>query len=144
MITALTVVYLACFQLCAIPAIIRIVRRRSSGDLSLVREGLLLCGITAQFSVMLLTGVRWQVWVSPLASLINVVVLTAGTGHKRVSASRDLLIVGAYPATGSYDEPKPADIDHAKALAAITRVPAPAQDPVYGKRGPLVELWRRA
>jgi uncharacterized protein YjlB len=74
----------------------------------------------------------------------DVVVLPAGTGHKRLSASRDLLIVGAYPATGSYDEPKPADIDHAKALAAIARVPAPAQDPVYGKRGPLVELWRRA
>lgn len=74
----------------------------------------------------------------------DVVVLPAGTGHKRLSASRDLLIVGAYPATGSYDEPKPKDIDHAKALAAIARVPAPAQDPVYGKRGPLVELWRRA
>ena len=74
----------------------------------------------------------------------DVVVLPAGTGHKRLSGSRGLLIVGAYPATGSYDEPKPNDIDHAKAVAAIARVPAPAQDPVYGKRGPLVELWRRA
>jgi uncharacterized protein YjlB len=74
----------------------------------------------------------------------DVVMLPAGTGHKRLSASRDLLIVGAYPATGSYDEPKPNDIDHAKAVAAIARVPAPAQDPVYGKRGPLVELWRRS
>jgi uncharacterized protein YjlB len=74
----------------------------------------------------------------------DVVVLPAGTGHKRLSASRDLLIVGAYPATGSYDEPKPSEVDHAKAVAAIARVPAPAQDPVYGKRGPLVELWRRA
>ena len=66
----------------------------------------------------------------------DVVVLPAGTGHKRLSASRDLLIVGAYPAAGSYD------IDHAKAVSAISRVRPPAQDPVYGKRGPLVELWR--
>jgi uncharacterized protein YjlB len=73
----------------------------------------------------------------------DVVVLPAGTGHKRLSASRDLLIVGAYPEAGSYDEPKPNDVDHAKAVAAIARVPAPAQDPVYGKRGPLVDLWRR-
>jgi uncharacterized protein YjlB len=73
----------------------------------------------------------------------DVVVLPAGTGHKRLSASRDLLIVGAYPRTGSYDEPKPADIDYAKAVAAIARVPMPEQDPVYGKRGPVVELWRR-
>jgi len=72
----------------------------------------------------------------------DVVILPAGTGRKRLSASRDLLIVGAYPATGSYDEPKPKDVDHAKAVAAIARVRPPAQDPVYGKRGPLVELWR--
>jgi uncharacterized protein YjlB len=72
----------------------------------------------------------------------DVVVLPAGTGHKRLSASRDLLIVGAYPRAGSYDEPRPDDVDHEKAVAAIARVPAPAQDPVYGKRGPLVELWR--
>lgn len=72
----------------------------------------------------------------------DVVVLPAGTGHKRLSATRDLLIVGAYPPKGSYDEPRPKDVDHAKAVAAIARVPAPTQDPVYGKRGPLVELWR--
>ena len=74
----------------------------------------------------------------------DVVVLPAGTGHRRLGFSRDLLVVGAYPATGSYDEPKPADVTHAKAVAAIARVRAPAQDPVYGKKGPLVQLWRRA
>ena len=61
---------------------------------------------------------------------------------RRLGSSRDLLVVGAYPATGSYDEPKPADVPHAKAVAAIARVRAPAQDPVYGKQGPLVQLWR--
>jgi len=74
----------------------------------------------------------------------DVVILPAGTGHRRLSASRDLLVVGAYPAAGSYDEPKPADIPHAKAVAAIARVRVPAEDPVYGKKGALVQLWRRA
>ena len=74
----------------------------------------------------------------------DVVILPAGTGHRRLGSSRDLLVVGAYPPTGTYDEPKLADVSHAKAVLAIARVRPPAQDPVYGKRGPLVQLWRGA
>ena len=74
----------------------------------------------------------------------DVAILPAGTGHRRLGASRDLLVVGAYPAAGSYDEPKPKDITHAKAVAAIARVKPPLEDPVYGKKGALVQLWRRA
>ena len=71
----LTVVYLAAFQACAWPGIVRIVRRRSSRDLSIWREVLLLIGVTAQFGVMQLTGARWQVWVSPLCSGVSVLTL---------------------------------------------------------------------
>ena len=72
----------------------------------------------------------------------DVVILPAGTGHMRVSKSPDLLVVGAYPAGGRYDEPGPADIAHEKAVRRIARVGIPAQDPVYGKRGPLRRLWK--
>jgi uncharacterized protein YjlB len=72
----------------------------------------------------------------------DVVVLPAGTGHRRVSASGDLLVVGAYPRRSSVDQQRPGHIDHAKALAAIAAVPVPEMDPVHGKAGPLVELWK--
>jgi uncharacterized protein YjlB len=72
----------------------------------------------------------------------DVVVLPAGTGHKRLSGSRDLLVVGAYPVGGTYDEPKPSDVNHAEAVSAIAKVKLPAKDPVYGRSGPLKSLWR--
>lgn len=75
----------------------------------------------------------------------DVVVLPAGTGHRRLAASRDLLVVGAYPrSVGAYDQPNPDEIDPAQARAAIAKVRRPARDPVYGKDGPLLKEWRRA
>ena len=75
MTTLLAFTYLACFQLCAIPSVVRIVRRGSSQDLSVWREVLLICGASTQLVVMTRTGAAWQVWVSPVATLINVSVL---------------------------------------------------------------------
>jgi uncharacterized protein YjlB len=73
----------------------------------------------------------------------DVAVLPAGTGHRRIRASRDLLVVGAYPAGGSYDEPRPEETDHARALASIAKVKLPRHDPVYGAEGALGRLWTR-
>ena len=60
-----------------------------------------------------------------------------------MTASDDLLVVGAYSAGGRYDEPRPEEIDYVDALTAIAWVKLPRQDPVYGSAGPLVELWRK-
>jgi len=72
----------------------------------------------------------------------DVAVLPAGCGHRRVSASRDLLVVGAYPAGNDSAQQRPGSIDHAAALASIARTPLPQRDPVYGSDGPLVRLWK--
>lgn len=72
----------------------------------------------------------------------DVVVLPAGTGHRRLSASPDLLVVGAYPAGSDYGQHRPGQIDLHQAQAPIARVPLPDQDPVYGEKGPLIEAWR--
>ena len=74
----------------------------------------------------------------------DVVVLPAGTGHRRISASDDLLVVGAYARGGDYDEARTGEVDLGTARARISKVPLPAQDPVYGKDGPLADAWRAA
>jgi uncharacterized protein YjlB len=72
----------------------------------------------------------------------DVVILPVGTGHRRRrAASHDLLVVGAYPPGGKYDEPKPSDVDPGKAVLAIAKVRLPNKDPVFGETGPLTRIW---
>jgi uncharacterized protein YjlB len=72
----------------------------------------------------------------------DVVILPAGTGHQCLNHSPDLLVIGAYPPSGKYDLCRGSKSEHAKALASIPKVPAPATDPVFGAKGPLLALWR--
>jgi uncharacterized protein YjlB len=73
----------------------------------------------------------------------DVAVLPAGTGHFRREASRDFLVIGAYP-------PDQVHVDlcrgpaSAAMLAQIAGVSWPNSDPVSGAGGPLPELWRTA
>jgi len=73
----------------------------------------------------------------------DVAVLPAGTGHQGLWASPDLLVIGAYPKVGRYDLCRGSKAEYARALESIPLVPPPDRDPVYGKNGPLVDLWRR-
>jgi uncharacterized protein YjlB len=75
----------------------------------------------------------------------DVVVIPAGVAHQRLSASADLLVVGAYPEGQSADLCR-ADrpLDAAATAAAVAGVPLPAQDPVLGPDGPLVQHWHAA
>jgi uncharacterized protein YjlB len=70
----------------------------------------------------------------------DVVLLPAGTGHFRRSASRDFLVVGAYPPGQVADLLRAAATP--RVLAAIAEVPIPATDPVHGPGGPLGDHWR--
>ena len=69
----------------------------------------------------------------------DVVVLPAGTGHKRLEASSDFLVVGSYPAgTQDYDIcGEGSDISSA-AQQRIANVALPDMDPVTGRNG----VWR--
>jgi uncharacterized protein YjlB len=69
----------------------------------------------------------------------DVAILPAGTGHHCLAASDDILVVGAYPPSGTYDSGSAAE--HARALERIPKVRRPRKDPVYGADGPPPELW---
>jgi len=71
----------------------------------------------------------------------DVVVLPAGIGHKRLDASADLLVVGAYPRNCRFDQKQPGQMDHEAACAAVRAAPLPEMDPLDGSGGPLMELW---
>jgi uncharacterized protein YjlB len=74
----------------------------------------------------------------------DVVILPAGTGHQKLFASDDFLVVGGYPPEGTYDlcrGDNPAERD--KALQTIPHVPLPQSDPVLGTSGGLTDLWIR-
>lgn len=68
----------------------------------------------------------------------DVVVVPAGVGHCGLTASGDLVIVGAYPA-GTRDTAASKGI--AGAAAMVAAVAMPAADPVIGSDGPLLALW---
>ncbi len=71
----------------------------------------------------------------------DVVVIPAGVGHQNLGASPDLIVVGAYPDGQSWDLCYGKSGERPRVLANIARVPLPASDPVYGKRGPLLAHW---
>ncbi|MCB0065005.1 MAG: cupin domain-containing protein [Caldilineaceae bacterium] len=72
----------------------------------------------------------------------DVALLPAGTGHKRLSPSGDLLVVGAYPPGQHPDLCRGGSTERPRVLTAIQQVAPPAQDPVYGNSGPLFSDWR--
>jgi uncharacterized protein YjlB len=72
----------------------------------------------------------------------DIAVLPAGTGHRRLSAAGDLLVIGAYPPGQRWDLLRGTPGERPDALGNIQGVPLPKSDPVFGRDGPLTRLWR--
>ena len=71
----------------------------------------------------------------------DLAVLPAGTGHRRLDASGDFAICGAYPKGQEPDLLRPTAENYEGAPERITAVPLPRTDPFYGTDGPLMRLW---
>jgi uncharacterized protein YjlB len=74
----------------------------------------------------------------------DVIVLPAGTGHKKLASKGSLGVVGAYPDGRHPDLCIAKTADAARAAQAVSRVPLPGADPVFGPGGPLFDYWRSA
>lgn len=73
----------------------------------------------------------------------DLIVLPAGTVHRRLAGSKNLSVVGAYPkGQQAYNMCRDLD-DCRKAQQKINRLALPKSDPFYGKDGPLMKIWSR-
>ena len=72
----------------------------------------------------------------------DVAILPAGTGHQCINASRDFCVIGAYPPGAKMEVTRATPENHARALKTIPNVALPPADPVTGKDGALMRLWR--
>jgi uncharacterized protein YjlB len=71
----------------------------------------------------------------------DAVLLPAGTGHQRLQASADLLVIGAYPPGADYDLKRSGEAEKALIRERIRKVPKPRTDPLAGVDGPMISLW---
>jgi uncharacterized protein YjlB len=72
----------------------------------------------------------------------DVLVLPAGAAHKRLSASADFRVVGAYERGRSYDMQLGDPSSKRSSERRMREVPPPEFDPMYGDGGPLLLAWR--
>jgi len=71
----------------------------------------------------------------------DVIVLPAGTGHKKLSSRGSLGVVGAYPEGASPSTCVPPLARYRNSVKDIAAVPLPASDPALGAGGPLFDFW---
>ena len=71
----------------------------------------------------------------------DAVLIPAGVGHKRLSATPDLLVIGAYPGGQRADLMREGAEDKAGIRRRVAAVAMPGADPVGGEDGPMAEHW---
>jgi uncharacterized protein YjlB len=74
----------------------------------------------------------------------DVVVIPAGVAHKNLGDKDQVACIGAYPEGRNYDMNVGKPGERPQSDQNILAVPLPATDPVEGKTGSLVQIWKTA
>ncbi|MFC5411458.1 cupin domain-containing protein [Larkinella bovis] len=72
----------------------------------------------------------------------DIIVIPAGVGHKKLEATADFGVVGAYPDGRDCDVLRGKPGDRPQADKNIAAVPLPQTDPLRGTTGGVVALWK--
>jgi uncharacterized protein YjlB len=72
----------------------------------------------------------------------DVLILPAGVGHYAVSEHMNYEIVGGYPDGKNWDLLTGTQEERKLAIPRIEKLPIPTKDPIFGKEGKLLKLWR--
>ena len=72
----------------------------------------------------------------------DLVVLPAGTSHKKIDSGDGFAVVGAYPGGKNYDMNYGKDEEVEKAKQNIAKVPLPGMDPAFGNEGKIFDYWK--
>ena len=78
----------------------------------------------------------------PVWNKVGDVHIPAGTGHQCLEASKNFTAVGACPPTGTYDECGPTAEEHERGVKSVRKVGRPRKDPLFGRNGPLLKVWK--
>jgi len=71
----------------------------------------------------------------------DVVLIPVGVAHKKLLASNDFTVIGAYPNGADYNIKYGTAEELPEAEAEIAKVKIPDNDPVYGPKGHLNDCW---
>ena len=74
----------------------------------------------------------------------DVIVIPAGVAHRKIEASADFAVVGAYPDGRDWDLLRGQPGERPQADRKIAALPIPDNDPIYGADGPLLQIWKAA
>jgi uncharacterized protein YjlB len=72
----------------------------------------------------------------------DLIILPAGTAHRKINSGNNFAVVGAYPGGQDWDMNygKPEELENAK--NNIAHVSLPETDPVFGKTGKIFDFWK--
>lgn len=72
----------------------------------------------------------------------DVIIIPAGVAHKNLGMENDVVCIGGYPGGILYNMKCGKAGERPEADKDIAAIPLPGNDPIFGKSGPLVHIWR--